>query len=147
MDSIADKINRDFIAAYKDRDEQLVSVLRMIKSAIQNTEIALKAKLSEAETIKLLKKEIKQRKEASQQYIQGGREDLAKKEDGEVAILEKYLPAEMSNEEIEAVVVTVIDELKASSKADFGKVMSAAMARLGGLADGANVSKIVNSKL
>lgn len=147
MSTIKTKIDNDFLQAYKSKDADRSSVLRMVKSTLQNAEIAKKRPLDDAEITQILQKEVKQRKDASDQYKTGGRTDLANKEDSEIAIISTYLPAQLSEPEVEAIVKKAVAELGATSKADFGKVMGKIMPEVAGKADGALVSKIVSGLL
>lgn len=141
-------IEKDFLEAYKAKNEVALSVLRMIKSAINNKKIEKKAEtLSDEEVFAILKKEIKQRRDASEQFRKGERPDLAENEEAEIEVLEKYLPEELSEEEISKIVSSVIAEIHPSGMQDFGKVMSASMQKLEGKADGSKVSSIVKQKI
>lgn len=147
MSSITDRINSDFIEAYKAKEELKTSTLRLIKSALKNAEISQKSELSDDDAIKIIKKEIKQRNDALLQYKSGGRDDLASKEQSEIKLLEVYVPAQLDDTAIEQIVAETIKELDANSKADFGRVMSAVMSKVSSRADGSAVSRIVSSKL
>lgn len=144
--SIATQIERDFIKAYKDRDLELSSTLRLVKSALKNAEIAAKNTLSEDEEIKILRREMKQRDEAASEYERGGRSELAEKERREGKIISAYLPEEVSDEEIEKVVSEVILELSPDSR-NFGKIMGLVMGKIGKNADGSVVARIVKQKM
>lgn len=146
--SLKNQIQADLSEAMKAKDETKVSALRMLKSAITNWEVKGERKEAKDEDIMpLVKKEIKQRRDSAQQYREGNRPELAEKEEKEIEVLEKYLPQQMSEEEIKKVVQEVIAELGASSKQDFGKVMGAVMGKLKGQADGGIVNKIVGEEL
>lgn len=147
MDSLQKRIEDDFIEAYKARDEKKSSLLRMIKSSLKNLAIEKKSDLSDSDIEKLLLKEIKQRREAADQYREGGREDLASKETSEIPMIEVYLPQQLNEDEIRDIVKSAISETGATSKADFGKVMGQVMPKVSGKADGTVVSKIVSSLL
>lgn len=124
-----------------------MSTLRLLLSEIRSAEKEKKAPLEEAEIIQIIKRQIKRRKEAIEQYAKAGRGDLADKEEREKEILEAYMPEQMSEEEIRKAVKTAISELQASSMADMGKVMGKVMADLAGKADGSVVNKIVKEEL
>lgn len=121
-------------------DEPIVSLLRMIKSSIKNSEISKGHELEDNEVLAVLEKEAKQRKDSISQFEAGGRSDLAEKEKSELVIIESYLPEKMSEEEITEIVKKKISELEGQ---DFGKIMGACMGELKGKADGALVQKIV----
>ena len=138
-----DKIQKDLNQALKEKDELKVSTLRLLLSEIHNQEIEKQAELTEENFIGVLQREIKKRKEAIEAYQQGKRDDLVAKEKEELEILNKYLPQQLSLEELETIVQSVIKEMGASSMADLGKVMGAVMGRVKGGADGKVVSEAV----
>ncbi len=145
--SILSLIEADFNEAYKAKNTQAVSLLRLIKSSIKNAEIHKKAKLSDEEILSLLQKEVKQREEAINQYNQGGRSDLAAKELQEIELINGYLPKQLSDTELRQIISSAIDQIKASGKQDFGKVMGILMPQIKGRASGNRVSKELNSML
>lgn len=147
MSNLEEKINEDFKNSLKEKDEQKLTLLRMVKSALKNEEIQKKEKLSDEEIETVIKREIKKRKEAIELYQKGQREDLIQKEKAEIEILTNYLPEQMSEEEIKDKVEKIIQEMGAEGKEDFGKVMGKVMTELKGRADGSLVSKIVNELL
>lgn len=140
--TLSKQIDDDFIVAYKDKDEVKSSVLRLLKSAIKNEEIDKKESLEDDEAIKIVQREIKQRKDSIEQYEKGGRADLAEKEKNEITILEAYLPAQLTDDEIETIV-----KIAAKEDNDFGKVMGKVMREVAGKADGGRVSQIVRKVL
>jgi uncharacterized protein YqeY len=120
----------------------------MVKAALMNKELELRKPLDDAEMARVLASLVKQRKEAVEQYQKGKREDLAAKEQKEIAIIEGYLPKALSQEELLAVIEAVIRETGASSPKDMGPVMKTVMARLAGQpVDGKQVSELVRTKL
>lgn len=132
----------------RSRDQLRLSVLRMMKSAVKNKEIDKMKALDEAEVIAVLNTLVKQRKDSVEQFRKGGREELAQKEEAEIKIIEEYLPAAASEEDIRRAVDEAIQETGAASMKDMGKVMKATMARLAGKsADGSRVSQLVKEKL
>lgn len=141
------QIDKDFIEAYKNKNEDIVSVLRMFKSAIKNLEIAEKRALANDDFIRVLKKEVKQRLDSAAEYSRAGREDLAAKEQSEVLILKKYLPKELTDEETVRIVDESITEVGATKIKDMGRVISLVMQKSGGAADGAKIAALVRSKL
>lgn len=141
------QISTDLKQAMKNKDALTVSVLRMLSASFNNEAINLMKKeegLNEEEAVKVLKREVKKRKDSIEQYKTGGREDLADNEAKELTILEKYLPAEMSEDEIRRIVESVVAEMGSSvAPSQFGVVMKAVMAKTSGMADGGVVSKLV----
>ena len=144
---LKETIKQDYLVAYKAKEETKVSVLRMLMSSIKNAEIDKKEELLDDDIVKVIQREIKQRRDSIASYKSGKREDLAKKEDEEQKVLNGYLPEQLSDDEIEKIVGEVIKQVEASSKADFGKVMGATMLKVQGKADGNSVSKAVNKLL
>ncbi len=143
-----DKINADLTAAMKVQDAERLSVLRMMKSAIRYREIDERAELDDAKTIQVLSTMIKQRKDSIEQFARGGRQDLVDKETKEVKIIEEYLPAAASDEEIERVVDEAVRETGATSVKDLGTVMKQCMARFAGKpVDGKKVNAAVRQRL
>jgi len=139
-----EKIKNDLNQALKDKDEVKVSVLRMLVSEIHNKQISNKSdEISDDEIIKVIRQQVKKIKESIEAYKQGKRDDLVKKESQELDILNKYLPQEMSQDELEKVIKEIIDGVKPQGPQDFGKVMSKAMKRLSGRVDGSKVSEVV----
>jgi len=138
----------DFNQALKGRNELVVSVLRQLKTVLANAEIAKsRQKLTEEEVIKLFRSEIKKRKEAAGLYQQGGRQELADKENKEIEIISRYLPPEMGEEAIKKKISEVIAKLGAAGPQDTGKVMGAVMKELSGQADGNKVGQLVKERL
>jgi uncharacterized protein len=146
--TIVEQVEKDLVAAMKAREELKLSVIRMMKTALKLKQVELNKPLADAEAQAVLRTLVKQRHEAAQAYRQGGREDLATKEEAEIKFVEAYLPAAVSDEEIEAAVVAALAETGATSAKEVGKVMKAAMARLAGKnVDGKRVSEKVRAKL
>jgi uncharacterized protein YqeY len=146
--TIAEKVEKDLVAAMKAREELRLSVLRMAKTALKNKQVELGKPLTDDQALAVLRTLVKQRRDSIEQFRKGGREDLASKEEAEAAILQSYLPAEASDEEISAAVAAAIAETGASGPQDLGKVMKAAMARLAGKnADGKRVNQMVRARL
>jgi len=145
---LRDKINDDLTAAMKARDSVRLSTLRMMKTAVRNKEIDLRAELDDAQAMQVLRTLIKQRRDSIAQFLKGGREDLAAKEAAEIGVIEAYLPAEVGEEEIAQVVDAVIRETGASSMKDMGAVMKQCMARFAGRpVDGKKVNTAVKQRL
>lgn len=136
-------------AAMRAKDTIKLEALRAVKGAIllANTESSSKDGLSEEEEMKLLQKLVKQRKDSAQIYKEQGREDLAEPELEQAAVIEEFLPEQMSEAEIEAEVEKIIADIGASGMQDMGKVMGLASGKLAGKADGKTISAIVRKKL
>jgi uncharacterized protein len=146
--SIVEQIEKDLVGAMKAKEELKLSVLRMAKAALMNKKVELGKPLGDSEALAVLRTLIKQRRESTEQFRKGKRDDLADKEEAEIKIIELYLPAGASAEEIEAAVASAIQETGASSAKDMGKVMKATMAKLAGKnVDGKQVSEKVRARL
>lgn len=147
--SLQDKVMAEMKAAMKAKDSEKLEALRSIKSAIlmANTENSAKEGLTEDEELKLLQKLVKQRKESAAIYREQNRADLAEPEEKQAAVIESFLPAQLSEAEIEAKVDEIITKIGASGMQDMGKVMGMASAELTGKADGRTISTIVKKKL
>lgn len=147
--ALEQQIQKDIMAAMKAHDYVRTNAVRAIKSAILLAKTAEggKKELEDADIIKLIQKLIKQRKEASEQYVAAGRQELADNELAEAAVLEEYVPRQLTPEEIEVQVREIIAQTGAASPADMGKVMGVASKQLAGLADGRTLSTIVRQLL
>jgi len=144
-----EQVMTEMKAAMKAKDTVALESLRAVKSAIllAKTDKGAGAELSEEEEIKLVQKLVKQRKDSAAIYQEQGREDLAEPELAQVAVIEKFLPEQLTEEEIEKVVVQTIDSVGASGMQDMGKVMGIVSKELAGQADGKTISAIVKAKL
>jgi len=148
--SLIEQIQQDITAAMKAREEQRLSTLRMVKSALKNREIEKMAPLDEKESQAVLATLIKQRKESVEQFTKGGRQEMADKEFAEIALIESYLPKAAGEAEIVAGVKAVIAEMGSPSMKDMGTVMKNVMARFAGAGmrvDGKVVSEAVKKEL
>ncbi len=145
--NLSERLNEDMKQAMKSRDKFKLSTIRMIRSTIMNLEIDLKRTLDDSEVLDILGREIKQRKDALQEFEKAGRDDLAASAKAEIEIVGQYLPAQLSEEEIKVIVQQTIHETGASSKAEMGKLMSALMPKVKGLADGKLVNQVVQQFL
>lgn len=147
--SLEQKVNTDLKAAMLAKDEAALRSLRAIKSAILLAKTAEGASgdLSEDAEIKMLQKLVKQRKDSLEIFQQQNREDLARKEQEEISIIEKFLPQQMSPEELKAAISEIIAAVGASSPADLGKVMGVASKQFAGKADGKTISALVKELL
>tara|TARA_R110002020_G_scaffold61527_3_gene165440 strand:- start:4642 stop:5091 length:450 start_codon:yes stop_codon:yes gene_type:complete len=147
--SLQEKIMDAMKTAMKTKDTQSLEALRSVKSALllAQTETGSKADLTEAEEIKLLQKQVKQRRDSAAIYKEQGREDLAEPELVQAQVIEQFLPKQLSEEEVGEIVDQIITETGASSMADMGKVMGLASAKVAGKADGKTISTLVKSRL
>jgi uncharacterized protein YqeY len=141
------KIEAGMVVAAKGKDKVRLSALRLIKSALHNKEIDARRELKEEEVLQVLSSMVKQRKDSIEQFTNGGRMDLAEKEEKELQVIQEFMPEQMSEEDIEAAIVKAIDEVGATSPRDMGKVMKALMPIVTGKADGKFVSQKVKEKL
>ncbi|MEW6067352.1 MAG: GatB/YqeY domain-containing protein [Nitrospirota bacterium] len=141
--SLLQNFDNDLKVAIKASDSLKVSVLRMVKAAVKNRQIEKRGELSEEEIISVISTLSKQRRESIEQFSKGGREDLAEKERQELAILQSYLPEQLTVEELDRLIIDAIKESSAEGIKDLGKVMRLVMSRVKGTADG----KIVNQRV
>ena len=146
--SLLERLNKDIIQAMKNKEKDKLTTFRMIKSSLQNEAIKLgKQELSEEEELTVLSREMKQRKDSLQEFDKAGREDLVDKLRIELSYVEAYMPKQLSEEELTAIVKESIAETGASSKAEMGKVMAVIMPKVKGKADGSLVNKLVQQHL
>lgn len=146
--SLKEKIEQDLANARKEKNELVVSTLSMLRAAILNAEIAaMRKEFTDEDVSKVIRGEVKKHKDSIAEYQKGNREDLVSKEKKEMEILMRYLPAELSEEELKKIVEEKIKEFGASGSGDFGKVMGAVMKMVGGRVSGDNVSRIVKELL
>ena len=145
--SLTDRVREDRLAARKARDTDRVTALGGLLAALQEAEVAGKGALSEQDEIALLRRERKRREEGAASFREGGREDDARKEEEEAALIGAYLPAEMDEAELAAIVDAAIAEAGATSPRELGAVMKLVMARTEGRADGKAVSALVRGRL
>jgi uncharacterized protein YqeY len=140
--SVMDTVKQDLATAMKAGERDRVSTLRLVLSELQKA-----AKEGDGDELAVLRRERKRRRESAEAFRNGGREDLATGEESEAAIIEAYLPAELSDDELRALVADAMAETGAESPRDMGRVMKAAMQRAGGRADGKRVSALVQEAL
>jgi uncharacterized protein YqeY len=148
--TLVERITQDLTAAMKAQDAARTSTLRMAKAALMNKQIDKHGDLDDAEAARVVQSLVKQREDAAGQYAKAGRPELAQKERAEMALLEVYLPAEATDDEIAAAVEKAVKETGAVSAKDMGKAMKAALAALaaaGSGADGKRVSEAVRKRL
>lgn len=145
--SLLEQLTNDMKEAMKAKDKVTLGVVRMVKSSVSNEQIKLGYDLTADEELAVLSREMKQRVEELESYKDADREDLAEEIQGQIDVLKRYMPEQMSEEEVVAVVKETIAEVGASSKADLGKVMGALMPKVKGKADGKLVNQTVQSLL
>lgn len=148
---LQDEITSSLRRALKERDELRLAVLRMLAAAIHNREIERRpaggVPLSETDVVQVIRAELKKRHDAALQFAAGGRPELAEREESEAAILQTFLPPELKDAELEAMVAEGMETLNVSSTKGFGKLMGWVMERVGGRASGDRVSALIKSKL
>ncbi len=145
--ALKDRLDADMKAAMKSKDDLKLSTVRMLKSAITYREKTDGQPIDDAGVLAVVASEVKRRREAVEQYRLGGREDLATKEEGEIAVLQGYLPAQLSPEALAQAVDAVIARVGAQGPKDMGKVMKALLPEVQGKADGKVVSELVKARL
>ena len=149
--SLKEQIGEDIKTAMKAKDKIRLQTVRSIKKAILEKEVELRPKgqdsLTKEQEIELLSQQAKQRRDSIEQFKNAGRDELADKENQELAIIETYLPEQMSDEEVESIVDQIIADSGATTLKDLGKVMGPAMKQLKGKADGKKIQALVKTKL
>jgi uncharacterized protein len=139
-----DKLKTDSVAALKNHDSARVGVLRYLISLIDKKELQLPpGQMNEAMEIAVLRKELKDKQEAREMFVKGNREDLVKETDFEIAVVKEYLPAEMTDEELEK----IVEEAVAGAGGNFGAAMKAAMTKVAGRVGGERISLLIKQKL
>ena len=141
--SLLKKLDEDLITALKKSDKLKLSVLRMAKAAVKNQQIDKGRELQDEEILAIFSTLAKQRRESIEQFSKGGRDDLVQQETLELAILQSYMPAQLSAEEIDDMILQAIKESSAKNEGDMGKVMKILAPRIKGVADG----KLVNNRV
>ena len=142
-----DRILKDMVSAMKSQDKLKLSVLRMVKGAIQLEEINKKSELTDEDVIGVLSKQIKTRKESILEFEKGNRLDLIEQTNKEIEILNEYMPEQLSEEEIVKIIDDAFNKVNPTSVSDMGKIMGIITPQLKGKADMSNVSRIVREKL
>jgi hypothetical protein len=146
--SLEQTLSTDLVAAMKAKDQTRLTAVRMLKTALTNKSIEKGRALDAGEELQVVSMLVKQRRDSIEQFTKGGRQDLADKELAEIAILNAYLPAAASDDEVAAAVAAALAETGATSAKDMGKVMKAVMAALAGkTVDGKKVSEAVKARL
>ena len=148
MVALYDRIQTDMVEARRRRDEVALATLSLLKSElVRASKDGSGAQINDDLVVRVARKEVKRREEAIDVYRKAGREDSARREEAEMAILRSYLPAAMSERELEAEIRAVIDEVKPEGPKGFGAVMKAATARLAGRADGTQIAAVTRRLL
>ena len=143
-----DRINQDLTIAMKARDERRLSALRMIKATLKHREIEKMAPLDDDESIKALQSMVKQRRDSAKQFRDASRPELAETEEGEIAVIEEYMPRALDEATIEKIVTETLAQVGATGPKDMGKAMKAVMAAFSGkTVDGGAINQIVKAKL
>ena len=145
--SLLETLNADMKQAMKDKNKEALSVIRMVKSTVMNEQISLGHDLTPEEELTVLSREVKQRQDSLSEFEKGGREDLAAGIRSELTILAKYLPAQLTEEEIVAIVAAAIEQTGATGPKDMGKVMGVVTPQVKGKADGKVVADLVKVTL
>lgn len=145
--SLKKSIIEQLMASTKARDTVRMNTLRMLRAAIKNREVELQTELGDQEVLRVISTQVKQHKDSIRHYKEGGRNDLQKKEEQELAILMSFMPEQLSEEAIAKIVTQVIEEVDARDMRDMGKVMKLLMNKIAGSADGKVVSEIVRKQL
>lgn len=145
--SLLERLNNDMKQAMKNKEKDKLSVIRMLKAALQNEELKLRHELTDEDELTVLSRELKQRKDSLEEFANADRTDLVDKVRIEIGFVEEYMPEQLSAEEISEIVKQTIEEVNATSKADMGRVMGALMPRVKGKADGSLVNKLVQQQL
>jgi len=145
--NLGERLNEDMKQLMRSGDKFALSVVRMIRSAIKNVEIDTRKTLSDDEVLDILSREIKQRRDALQEFEKAGRDDLADQAKAEIEVIQRYMPQPLTEDELARIVEETIRETGAASKSDMGKVMSALMPKVKGRADGKQVNAAVQRLL
>lgn len=146
--SLSEKLTEDMKQAMKDKNREKLSVIRMVRASLQNEAIKLGVDtLSEEDELTILSRELKQRNDSAIEFEKADRLDLVKNLDSEIKILEKYMPKQFTDDELNMLIDQTIAEVNATSKRDFGKLMGVLMPKVKGKADGSKIQKLVKSKL
>ena len=145
--SLKETLNNDIKTAMKTKDKETLAVLRMIKTAVQAAEIDKKEELNAEEELTILAREAKQRRESLAEFVKAGRDELVAKTEAEIEIVERYLPKQLSVEEVKEVIATVAEKIGATTQKEFGKLMGAVIQELKGKADGNVIKEQVKAHL
>ena len=144
---MVEQLDKDMIEAMKAKDKDKLAVIRMVKAALKQEQIDHKKEINDELLIDVVNKQIKMRKDSITEFEKGGRQDLIDATQSEIDILVKYLPEQLSPEEVEKIINEIFEEVKPEGQKDMGKVMKEAQAKLKGKADMKEVSSIIKEKL
>ena len=144
---MVEKLDKDMIEAMKNKEKDRLTVIRMVKASLKQEQIDHKKEINDDLLIDVVNKQIKMRKDSIAEFEKGGRQDLIDKTQAEIDILMKYLPEQLSHEEVVKIIDEIFEEVKPESMKDMGKVMGPAQAKLKGRADMKEVSEIIRGKL
>lgn len=145
--SLKERLNEDMKTAMKAKDDLRLSVIRMVRSSIKNKEIDQKGEMDDRGVTEILSTLVKQRRESLKMFTDGGRDDLAQKEEKELGILLEFLPQQLTQVELEEMIARIVQETGAQGPKDMGKVMKVLQPAIAGRADGKMVSELVRQKL
>ena len=144
---MVEQLDKDMIEAMKAKDKDRLTVIRMVKAALKQEQIDHKKEINDELLVDVVNKQIKMRKDSIAEFEKGGRDDLIQKTQEEINVLMKYLPEQLSKDEVEKIINDLFDELKPEGQKDMGKVMKEAQAKLKGKTDMKEVSSIIREKL
>ena len=144
---MVEQLEKDMIEAMKSKDKDRLTVIRMVKASLKQEQIDHKKEINDDLLIDVVNKQIKMRKDSIAEFEKGGRQDLVDKTQEEIDILMKYLPEQLSSEEVNKIIDEIFEEVKPEGQKDMGKVMKEAQAKLKGKADMKEVSTIIREKL
>lgn len=147
MSELQQQINADLKSAMKNKDKKTLGAIRSLTGAIKQFEVDNRVDITDSDILKIVQKQVKQRKDSITQFNTAGRDDLVANEEFELEVISKYLPAQLSEEEIIIIVKTTIDEVGAKSMADMGRVMGILKSKFDGTADMGVVSTILKNNL
>jgi len=145
--TLREKINEDMKAAMKAREADKLGAIRLLQAALKQKEVDERVELTDALVLAIIEKMLKQRRDSIEQFAAGNRPDLVAKEEFEVGVLSAYMPAQLSDAEVDAILAGVIAETGATSARDMGKVMNALRPRVAGRADMGKLSSLVKARL
>lgn len=145
--SLLKRLQTDMITAMKNRNKDTLAVVRMLKASVQNAQIEAGHDLTPDEEVAVMSREYKQRKESLEEFQKAGRQDLIDKTNNELKVVEKYMPKQLSADDVKKIVTKTVQQVGAASMKDFGKVMGAVMPKVKGQADGKLVNQTVKETL
>lgn len=145
--SLLKQLQTDMITAMKNRNKDTLAVVRMLKASVQNAQIEAGHDLTPDEEVAVMSREYKQRKESLEEFQKAGRQDLIDKTNNELKVVEKYMPKQLSADDVKKIVTETVQQVGAASMKDFGKVMGAVMPKVKGQADGKLVNQTVKETL